>query len=288
MRTITVDHNQQELTPHGTPTFPVEINHDDLSSFADSHIRCHWHQELEISIVCHGQAVYQLGSGTYTLGKGQGIFVNARVPHTVLPAPDEPAILTTFIIHPSFMYGMEDSSIATEPFHPLMSSRDHAAIPLSPEIVALFLQIDRLYQLKPFGYQLKIKGLFCDAFFALLTSRKEELRCLSIVRESDLANLEQILTLLHENFAEPLNLGLISDELAMSKESCCRFFKRMTGQTLSQYLENYRISQSLPLLLDGSLPVTQVAVQVGFSNPGRFSAAFVKRMHCTPRRYSRK
>ncbi len=68
----------------------------------------------------------------------------------------------------------------------------------------------------------------------------------------------------------------------MSKEGCCRFFKRMTGQTLSQYLENYRVSQSLNLLSDGKLPILQIAAQVGFSNAGRFSAAFQKRMDCTP------
>lgn len=288
MQTIAIDYRNQELTPHGTSAFPVQINHDDLSSFTDSHIRCHWHQELEISIVCHGQAVYQLGAGTYTLRKGQGIFINARVPHTVLPQLDEPAILASFIIHPSFMYGMENSSIATELFHPLMNSKDHAAIPLTPDIIALFLQIDRLQLHRPFGYQLKIKGLFCDAFYQLFASREQELKHLTLVKESDLSNLDHILVLLHENFATPLDLGLISGELAMSKETCCRFFKRMTGQTLSQYLESYRICQSLPLLLEGSLPITQVATQVGFSNPGRFSAAFVKCMQCTPRQYCRK
>lgn len=56
----------------------------------------------------------------------------------------------------------------------------------------------------------------------------------------------------------------------------------MTGQTLSQYLENYRVSQSLNLLSDGKLPILQIAAQVGFSNAGRFSAAFQKRMGCTP------
>lgn len=65
----------------------------------------------------------------------------------------------------------------------------------------------------------------------------------------------------------------------MSKEGCCRFFKRMTGQTLSQ---------SLNLLSDGKLPILQIAAQVGFSNAGRFSAAFQKRMGCTPRQYSQR
>ena len=88
-------------------------------------------------------------------------------------------------------------------------------------------------------------------------------------------------------FPECLN-ETIASQTAMSKEGCCRFFKRMTGQTLSQYLENYRVSQSLNLLSDGKLPILQIAAQVGFSNAGRFSAAFQKRMGCTPRQYSQR
>ncbi|MFQ8720005.1 helix-turn-helix domain-containing protein [Enterocloster sp.] len=79
----------------------------------------------------------------------------------------------------------------------------------------------------------------------------------------------------------------LSGCISMTKGSCCRFFKKMTGQTLSQYLESYRISRSLSFLAEGTLSVTQVAAQVGFSNPGRFSAAFSRRMHCTPRQYGK-
>lgn len=288
MRSITVDSNQREVTPHGTSAFPVEINQDDLSSFQDYHIRCHWHPELEISIVRSGQALYRLGSGTYALTGGQGLFINAKVPHMILSQSEEPAILTTFIIHPSFLYGTPESVIAAELFWPLQNSRRNAAIRLEPDTVRLFLRIDELNQARPFGYELQMKGLFCEAFFSLLSPWETELKHAAAIKESELETLDQILKILHETYAEPLNLGLLSEKVAMSKENCCRFFKRVTGQTLSAYLEDYRISQSLPLLAEGKLPIIQIAAQVGFSNAGRFSAAFVKRMQCTPRQYCRK
>ena len=62
----------------------------------------------------------------------------------------------------------------------------------------------------------------------------------------------------------------------------------MTGQTISQYLEDYRISQSLSLLGQDQFSIAQVAALSGFSNPGRFSKAFSQRMLCTPGQYRRK
>lgn len=52
-----------------------------------------------------------------------------------------------------------------------------------------------------------------------------------------------------------------------------------------QYLEEYRVAQGLALLQQGEMSVTEIALHCGFSNAGRFSAAFCRRMHCTPREY---
>ena len=63
MRTVEVDENRRELSPHGTLMLPLQINHDDLSAFLGGGIICHWHEELEFSIVLQGTARYVLGKG---------------------------------------------------------------------------------------------------------------------------------------------------------------------------------------------------------------------------------
>lgn len=287
MQIISVDSSQREQKQHGISGFPVEINHDDLSHFKDLYIRCHWHEEFELSIVRQGRARYQLGSGACILSRDQGIFINGRVPHTVFPESQEPVLLTTLILHPSFLYGSPESRIATGLIWPLLHSRGLSFQLLDEENVKLLLEIDRLDGSRPFGYELKMKGLFCEAFFSMLASKKTELKTLAPYKECELERLGQLLSFLHAHYGEPLDLNRLSACISMTKGSCCRFFKKMTGQTLSQYLESYRISQSLSLLAEGTLSVTQIAAQVGFSNPGRFSAAFSRRMHCTPRQYGK-
>lgn len=285
MRTVVTDGNLRELTAHGTAGFPVEINEDDLNSFQDRRIRRHWHPEMEISIVRQGQAHYTLGTDSFVLNAGEGVFINTGVSHAIAPQTEMSAKLTTIIVHPAFLYGSPDSTVAEELFRPLVNSSRLSSIRLAPETIDVFLKIELLNRQRPFGYALQVKGLFCQGFFSLLSPYTEVLQHTSSLREQDTQTLDKILEILHSTYSEPLNLQRIAGQTAMSKEGCCRFFKRMTGQTLSQYLESYRISQSLSLLSDGKLPILQVAAQVGFSNAGRFSAAFQKKMGCTPRQY---
>ena len=96
-----------------------------------------------------------------------------------------------------------------------------------------------------------------------------------------------MLAALHAHFGEAIDLAALARQACLSREGCYRFFKRMTGQTISQYMETFRVAQSVPLLQAGEMSVTAVALQCGFSNAGRFSAAFSRRMHVTPKAFQR-
>ena len=77
----------------------------------------------------------------------------------------------------------------------------------------------------------------------------------------------------------------LAAQTGLSREGCCRLFKSMTGKTILQYLEDYRVTQGVRLLQEEAYSITEVAYLVGFGNPGRFSAAFARRMHCTPSQF---
>ena len=56
-RTILVDSARRELEKHGTETFPMTVNHDDLWSFEGKNVPIHWHNDLEINLIREGEAV---------------------------------------------------------------------------------------------------------------------------------------------------------------------------------------------------------------------------------------
>jgi AraC family transcriptional regulator len=64
-----------------------------------------------------------------------------------------------------------------------------------------------------------------------------------------------------------------------------RMFKRRTGQTPGQYLLTYRIDRAKKLLQTTTLPISEVAYQVGFGSHAHFSTQFRQVTGITPQLY---
>lgn len=79
-RKILVDSTRRELEAHGTETFPMTVNHDDLWSFEGKNVPIHWHNDLEISLPREGEAIYQVYQKSYRVRPGEGLLLNRNVP----------------------------------------------------------------------------------------------------------------------------------------------------------------------------------------------------------------
>lgn len=284
---IMTDPSRKELASHGSLQFPLEINHDHLHDFYEHYIQCHWHEELEIPVVVKGSVCCQLKDQTFELNPGEGIVINTRIPHSMTPLGKEEPVLITTIFHPSLLYGTPESAIYQQLLYPYLNTAKLSGILLSARETELLLQADALYEEAPFGFELQIKSLLCSLFFRLLSGLEGLLSADKPSNDAALSRLAILLNTIHEHYDEPLSLSDLAAQISLSREGCCRFFKSMTGKTIFQYLEDYRVSRGILLLQEDRFSITQIAYLVGFGNPGRFSAAFDRRMHCTPRQYRR-
>lgn len=62
----------------------------------------------------------------------------------------------------------------------------------------------------------------------------------------------------------------------------CRAFRKQTGQTIHQYREALRLRTALDELQQSRRPVTDIALDAGFSSHSHFTAAFHRAFGCTP------
>lgn len=285
MLDVQTDRDQRELAAHGTAAFPLQVYHDCLFSFCERTVRCHWHEDLEIPVVLSGAIYCRLWDRSMVLEQGQGIVINARVPHSYTPASQEEPRLLNTVFHPSLLYGSPADAVYQKYLHPFLQAAGLPGTMLSPRGVEIMQQIAQVLEAETFGYELKIRSLLFELFLEHLSRYQDRLMPGNGTREEAFARMQIMLDYLHANYCEPLRLDQLARAVSLSKESCCRLFKRMTGKTIFQYLEDYRVSQGMLLLQQSADTITRIAYQVGFSNPSRFSAAFAERMHMTPHQY---
>ena len=100
--------------------------------------------------------------------------------------------------------------------------------------------------------------------------------------------LQHILEFIQKHYQEKITLEDIADSVNICRSECCRFFKAQIGETLFHYLLHYRVQQSLPLLAETGLSITEISEQTGFSSPAYFSRIFHKYTGISPAAYRKK
>ena len=292
MRKILVDDTKRELCAHGTESFPMTVNHDDLWDFEGKTVPIHWHSDLEISLPRKGEVIYQIYEKSYCLKPGEGLLINQNVPHSCHSSGNQPARYSTILVRPDFIYGDFGSDVEKNCFRPFLQNSAIPCIVLYPDtpahrqILEELDQIEQLFDQKPSCYELKIKGLLCQVFSEIFFEKQKEFSHYLPSNQLELERLEQMLNYLNTHFDSVISLQQLADQIHLSREVCCRLFKKMTGKTITTYLEEYRVDKGFSLVQSGQYSITQVADMVGFSNASRFANAFRKHFGCNPGEYN--
>jgi AraC family transcriptional regulator len=109
------------------------------------------------------------------------------------------------------------------------------------------------------------------------------------VSRGGLASWQQkrVAAYIEEHVADDIPLATLAEMARLSPYHFSRSFKHSFGMPPSRYQSNRRIERAKQLLGNRELPVTTIALDVGFSETSTFSAAFHRVTGQTPSRYRR-
>ncbi len=96
----------------------------------------------------------------------------------------------------------------------------------------------------------------------------------------------QIKEYIHKHYAIPsLSVPDVSEYVRLSSSYVCTIFKNETGQTLNQYLTDYRIKMSKQFLSDPRYKIADISSKVGYSDGNYYSKTFKKIVGLSPSEY---
>ncbi|CAA7197050.1 AraC family transcriptional regulator [Chryseobacterium potabilaquae] len=97
----------------------------------------------------------------------------------------------------------------------------------------------------------------------------------------DKIRMEIIYNYVHENYHNKLNVHEIAQAVNLTTSAFCRYFKKQTNLTFTNFANSYRISMAKIFLLQ-NISVSEVCYQVGFNSISYFSTLFKKLVGKTP------
>lgn len=101
-------------------------------------------------------------------------------------------------------------------------------------------------------------------------------------------SLEKVCNYILENWNQPISLEEISNIANMTEKSFCRFFKKSTKRTLTEFINEIRVSKACKLLISENYSVGQICNQTGFSSVSYFNRIFKSMTNHTPKEYRSK
>lgn len=190
-------------------------------------------------------------------------------------------------LRPDFLCPDERSSLYRETMRPILSGGLKAAAlpaedPETASALASLRNIEALYREKPDGYAYEIVS---QVFHAWACLHPRLLRLCGASADASDERLRIMLTYLQENYTSPVTLDGLAARAGISRGECCRYFRRMTGQTPFQYLTQYRVRRSLRLLEETDRSIADIAQDCGFSAQSYYTYCFRNLLDTTPGRY---
>ncbi|MEE3420201.1 MAG: AraC family transcriptional regulator [Lachnospiraceae bacterium] len=282
-----LDDNRQEVMQN-IPGFPVTCYLNAFSGETYDIIDWHWHVDFQLCLVTGGTVLWKTENQEIHVTEGDGIFIHSQKLHMARAWHCPRASFLCVDFTPDFLCPDRNAPLYRTTIEPILKTKSPEAVMLttSKEEEALILSqlkdIGRLFAGKEEGYEYRLISALYDTWrnlYPLLLASGD----LREVNED--TRLKDILSCLQKNYARDLTLDEIAESAGLSRSECCRYFKKKTGQTIFEYLIQYRIRKSLHFLNETDWTIARIAQENGFSSQSYFTSCFRKVMGMTPSQY---
>lgn len=137
---------------------------------------------------------------------------------------------------------------------------------------------------KIFFLRIKAEELVCRLLMELEKREKTHLYALN---SRDLETIYRIKEQMLDHLDTPPLINDLALTANMSPTKLKSLFKQIFGKSIFSYYQEFRMKKAALLLKEGSLSVSDVGYQMGFTNLSHFSRVFQEHIGMKPKQYSR-
>lgn len=290
LKNIIVDKNQREIRNTKQSSLAFRIGRENILQYQGAQFTYHWHDEFEFTYIYEGTMLYQIDNKVYALNAGDCLFCNSNRLHRGQAINHQVCKYIAITFNPNFLSSKHNliyqKYIAPIIYSNLSSYLFKSDTSWQHQIKELISQIISIYDTQKPLYEIHLLTKM-SIIWSIFYTHIQEYLVLDTLYAKQADKIKAILNYIHQNYAQKLTLVDISRATHLSISDCSHSFKRYLHETIFSYIMRYRIEQSLPLLLEKSLTITDIALSVGFNSTSYYTEIFKRYHNITPKQYQK-
>lgn len=252
----------------------------------------HYHTELEMIYILEGSGKRIIGDKTATFAKEDLFFIGSNLPHAWLS--DEIFYKDDLTIKPKAIVLYLNKDIFSQGFYGMKEAA---------KVNEFFRNAERGIHITgdtKTTVEKKLKALLHTEGFEKITGIFEVIHLLSqsghlsfMVSDGYTAQLKQatgdrladVYKYVLDNFKDNISLSDIAGVSNLTPQSFCRLFKKRTGKSFVEYLNQIRVAAACHYLLETDWNISEVAYGSGFKTVSNFNKLFKNITGTSPKIY---
>lgn len=106
-----------------------------------------------------------------------------------------------------------------------------------------------------------------------------------VVHNQDTDRIDMIYKHVRNNFKDVIQLSEIAEKTNMTIPAFCRYFKKVTSKTFTEFVNEFRIVHACKLLSEEQFSISEVCYESGFNNFSHFNKLFKAKTGKNPNAY---
>lgn len=250
----------------------------------------HYHNSYEIYLLLKGDRTMIIGDKTYNMHEGDLLIIPPHVIHlakkcttdtitrVLLNVPEGTFDRMLTYDEKTYLLSGLDSGLLTHVYNKKYMNR----------FLDMFYDAKKLHESSEKLSDKRSMGYIVEMIMLIKKIIADSDTVTTIPMPKARMDILKAIEFIHKHFTEyDFDMGTVLDFSHMSKSRFCELFRHMTSMTFLQYLNLVKTQTAIKLLQNTDKPISQIAMESGFSSVQHMTRIFNKTYNMPPTKYKK-